>query len=135
MAKRKKHPLRTRTREKPDPGHFHSDDPRQRGLLAELAASEEVSIVRVDDDDDDDDGEAFVFKGRITWMVERKVVAGVLCQRQFVRCGKQCWCMKAAGPPFHGPYWYAYTFNKRGRVRCTYIGKSISAKRVRAAIA
>lgn len=83
------------------------------------------------------------------WVVERRVVAGVVCQLQWVKCGKRtknrdedgnwarvlgCWCEHEQEPPFHGPYWYAYTLSSRGKLRPVYIGKVISAKRVRAAV-
>jgi hypothetical protein len=38
-----------------------------------------------------------------------------------IRCGKpNCWCAEGEG---HGPYWYAYWRDDRGRLRKTYIGK------------
>lgn len=84
-----------------------------------------------------------------SWVEERRVVAGVLCQLQWVQCGKRrfhvggvatrgafgCWCMLKTDPPFHGPYWYAYTMSKRRKLRSHYVGKVISVARVRAAVA
>ncbi len=122
MATRKK-----KLRAPPDPfdvEHFHSEDERQRELDE---AVEEFNLTRAQQIE-------LLTRAREPWTVERRVVARVLCQKQWVRCGKKCWCMRVGEPPFHGPYWYAYTFNKRGKVRCSYVGKVISAKRVLAAV-
>ncbi len=64
------------------------------------------------------------------WVEDRRVVGGVVCQLQFVRCGKKCWCMKTEFPPWHGPYWFAYVANKRGKLAARYVGKELSAARV-----
>ena len=67
----------------------------------------------------------------LPWVADRRVCAGVLCQLQYVRCGKKCWCMREESP-WHGPYWFAYVANKRGKLACRYVGKKLTAARVRA---
>lgn len=40
--------------------------------------------------------------------------------------------MKADAPPWHGPYWFAYVANKRGKIASRYVGKELTPARVRA---
>ena len=45
-------------------------------------------------------------------------------EQQYTRCGKEtCHCMR--GSQGHGPYWYAYWTDDRGRTRNRYVGKSL----------
>ena len=64
------------------------------------------------------------------WVVERRTVAGVLVQLQWVRCHKKCWCMRTPEPPWHGPYWYAYVANRRGAIAARYVGVDLSKAKV-----
>ncbi len=131
MAK-KKSPSRSKARKKKPPRardieeHFHSDDPRQaelpEGFVSDSAATDFAMLAELAKA-----GDVSILKKAAGWMVDRTVVAGTLCQLQYVRCGKKCWCMRRSSPPFHGPYWYAYTFNKRGKLRSIYVGLELNA--------
>lgn len=56
-------------------------------------------------------------------VVEEKRTARGCLRRELVQCGKQCrGCRKG-----HGPYWYLYAWC-RGRVRKTYVGKTLKQK-------
>jgi hypothetical protein len=50
-------------------------------------------------------------------VVKRRVMGSVSYQLEMVKCGKDC-----KGCP-HGPYWYGYYRNQKGKVVSTYIGK------------
>ena len=54
-------------------------------------------------------------------VVEQKKVGSYYYQLEKVRCGKAV-CRCASGE-LHGPYWYAYKRNSKGKMTSKYIGK------------
>jgi len=47
-------------------------------------------------------------------------------EQKYIRCGKAgCRCMNGGAP--HGPYWYAFWTDERGRTHARYVGKNRDA--------
>ncbi|WP_366918617.1 DUF6788 family protein [Acaryochloris sp. IP29b_bin.148] len=47
-------------------------------------------------------------------------------QLEYVRCGKEtCKCSSGRTEDMHGPYWYSYERNSKGKLVSRYIGKKL----------
>jgi hypothetical protein len=55
----------------------------------------------------------------------RRGRGGRWLQRELVKCGKPH-CSKDRDGAGHGPYWYLYYTNRRGKYTSRYVGKSLT---------
>jgi hypothetical protein len=56
--------------------------------------------------------------------IEHFTTGGITYQLELVNCGKTA-CKRCKRGPAHGPYWYAYWTDSRGKQHSKYIGKHL----------